>query len=255
MIFVENNLKFQLSTPQYELPVFGFPVGELRLLQNSNINEQILPISEFTNYLKSEKIKLCTFRGREDIKVCRILESIGFIFISTYNVVECYKEEFKEIKNESNYCISLASKEEFDRIIEIEGTVKDYSTFSIDPLISDDKSSKRNILRVKSHFKKDNHRIYVVRIKDTIAGFIQFKVDFVNKRAYTLNAAIHPDFQRMRIGKTLFSDSFKTMFDEGCEVIASDYSTQNIGSAKLHQLCNFKIIDQEIHFRYFLNKN
>jgi ribosomal protein S18 acetylase RimI-like enzyme len=250
MVFYKNLLNFRLSTPEYELPVFGYRVGELRLIEEA-INEEAKPISELINYLKSNEIKTCTFRGPEEINAIRLIENIGFRFVSTYNQVECKIEEFKEIKTQTNYETNIADSQEFEEILQIEKLVNDFSTFSIDPLIDSCIASQRNMIRVKSHFKKENHRIYIVKINGKIAGFIQFVLDVSNKIAHTLNAAIHPDYQKANIGKTLFSNSFKAIFNEGCNIITSDYSIQNIGSAKLHTMCNFRIVKQELHFRYF----
>jgi ribosomal protein S18 acetylase RimI-like enzyme len=255
MIFFKKfDLYYQLTTPGYELPVFGHKVGELRLVNNSE-NQEYLPFSDLIPYLITNDINICTFRGKEDIGVIRTLESVGFKFVSSYNTVECTKEGFTEIKNSQAYKVTAANIEDFNEILEIEKCVQDYSTFSVDPLIDRKIASERNMIRVKSHFNKTNHRIYIVKIKNRIAGFIQFDVDLGNSKAYTLNAAIHPDFQKMDIGKSLFSYSFKSIFSEGCNIIFSDYSIQNIGSTKLHDLCNFKTIEREIHLRYFNKKN
>jgi ribosomal protein S18 acetylase RimI-like enzyme len=240
-----------LSTPHYELPVFGYKVGELRVIKNTQDTTDYIPFTEFKGYIKENGIRICTFRGKENIHIIRLLESIGFQFVSTYNVVNCSKEEFAEIKTDGKIKIELANQKDYEKILEIERTVFDASTFSIDPLIEEEIASKRNAIRVKSHFNKPNHRIYISRVDNNIAGFIQFIADIENKKADTLNAGIHPQYQNMKIGKALFSKAFKTLFDEGCEMITSDYSTQNIGSGKLHILCNFRIIHQEIHLRYF----
>lgn len=253
MIFFDDFLNFQLLTPDYEVPVFGYKVGELRLLDGVIPDNSILPLSEFETYLSDNNIRICTFRGKENIHVIQLLEKIGFKFISTYNIVECERGEFAEIQKDQEYKISIATPDDYDDILEIEKTVQDYSTFSIDHLIDDKIASVRNSIRVKSHFTKPNHRIYVVKVNNVIAGFIQFVVDIKNKRAETLNAAIHPEFQKVKIGKSLFSDAFKTLFKEGCKIITSDYSSQNIGSAKLHKMCKFRIVDQEIHLRYYLD--
>jgi GNAT superfamily N-acetyltransferase len=250
MVFYENRLYFRLTTPEYELPVFGYRVGELRLIEEA-INGEVNSMSELKNYLTNNEIKICTFRGPEEINAIRLIENIGFRFVSTYNQVECKKEEFKEIKTQTNYEINVADSQEFEEILQIEKLISDFSTFSIDPLIDSNITSQRNMIRVKSHFKKENHRIYVVKINGRIAGFIQFVLDVRNEIAHTLNAAIHPDYQKVNIGKTLFSNSFKAVFNEGCNIITSDYSTQNIGSAKLHTMCNFRTVKQELHFRYF----
>lgn len=251
MNFYEDNLRFKLTTPEYELPVFGYKVGELRLVENIDNTTELLPFSEFKTYLVENEIKICTFRGKENIHVIRILESIGFKFVSTYCIAECYKDEFKEIKN-TKFKICLANSNDFSEILDIASAVSDYSSFSIDPLINKKLVSKRNSLRTQSIFKKDNHRIYVVKINEHIGGFIQFIVDIKNKRVYTQSAAIHPNFQKMNIGKSLFSETCKAFFQEGFEVIINNsFSTQNLGSSKLHMLCNFKIIDHEIHLRYF----
>jgi ribosomal protein S18 acetylase RimI-like enzyme len=249
--FKHNNYNFRLSIPEYELPVFGYKVGELRLTENIENENKILPFSEITVYLKEQEIKICTFRGKENIHIIRLFENAGFKFVSTYNIVKCVKEEFAEIQTSKNVKVCLASIDEYDKILDIERTVLDASTFSIDPLIDKNIASKRNAIRVQSHFNKPNHRIYITRINNDIAGFIQFDVDIKNKKADTLNAGIHPAYQNMKIGKALFSEAFKILFEEGCEIITSDYSTQNIGSRKLHLLCNFRIVNQEIHLRYF----
>lgn len=250
-VFKHNNYIFKLDIPEYDLPVFGYKVGELRLTENIENENKILSFSEITAYLKEQEIKICTFRGDENIHIIRLLENTGFKFVSTYNIVKCYKKEFEEIKTGKNVKICLACKDEFNKILDIERKVSDASTFSIDPLIDKSITSKRNAIRVQSHFNKPNHRIYISKIDNNIIGFIQFDVDIKNKKADTLNAGIHPEYQNMKIGKALFSEAFKLLFQEGCEVITSDYSTQNIGSRKLHLLCNFRIVDQEIHLRYF----
>jgi ribosomal protein S18 acetylase RimI-like enzyme len=248
-VFKHNNYYFNLSIPVYELPVFGFNVGELRLIEN--IENKSFLFSDFKAHLKEQEIKICTFRGKENIHIIRLLESIGFKFVSTYNIVECYKKEFAEIETNNKVKICLANTSDFDKTLEIEKTVLDFSTFSIDPLIDGNIASKRNSIRVQSHFAKPNHRIYVSKINNKITGFIQFNVDIKNKKAETLNAGVNPEYQKMEIGKALFSKAFKILFKEGCEIITSDYSTQNIGSGRLHILCNFRIVDQEVHLRYF----
>lgn len=255
ILFKHNDLVFELSTPEYELPVFGFKIGELRLINASipnTTNFDIIPLSGIINYFTEHNIRICTFRGKEDIKVVRELEKCGFLFVSSYNVVECAKNDFRHINIVSKFNVEVAKESDFDEILAIEKLVKDYSTFSIDPLISDNASSSRNVIRVRSHFSKKNHRIYIVKVDSIIAGFIQFVVDYEKRIAHTLNAAIRPEYQGNNIGKVLFSDSFKAIFSDNCDLITSDYSTQNIGSARLHEKCNFKIIRQDIHLRLFL---
>ncbi len=251
-LFKHNDFLFKLTTPDYEIPVFGFKVGELRLVNSLDVDENSIPFTELTTYLGNMDIKICTFRGEESINVVRLLQDVDFKFVSTYNKVICTKEDFKEIPNTTNFNIDLARELDYEDILEIEKTVLDYSTFSIDSLIEVDKASIRNAIRVKSHFKKKNHRIYVTRKDGKIVGFIQFLVDIDNKKADTLNLGIHPDYQSMGIGKSLFSDTISGIFKEGCELVTSDFSTQNIGSGRLHFLCNFKLEAQEIHLRYYI---
>jgi ribosomal protein S18 acetylase RimI-like enzyme len=240
-----------MTIPDYELPVFGFKVGELRFSENIEDNVELLPFSGIKDYLKEKEIKICTFRGKENIHIIRLLENIGFKFVSTYNKGSWYKEDFPEIKMNESVEICLATTNDYDKVLDIERTVLDFSTFSVDPLIDEKITSKRNSIRVKSHFSKPNHRIYISKINNNIVGYFQFDVNVKNKKADALNAGIHTDYQKMKIGRALFSGALKILFKEGCEVITSDYSTQNIGSGKLHLLCNFRITDQEIHLRYF----
>ncbi len=251
-VFKKSKWFFELKTPEYEIPVFGFRVGELRLNESPSSNAKVMYLKDLQRHLVKQDIKICTFRGKEDIMVIRLLEDLGFKFVSTYNVVECSEFDFKAIFKDTSYNIDIANENEYNEILRIIELVKDYSSFSIDPRINEKTAAKRNVIRVKSHFNKNGHRIYVVRIDGIVAGFIQFVIDWPNRIAHTMNAAVNPTYQKAKIGKTLFSDSFQSIFTEGCNSITSDYSTQNIGSVRLHQLCNFKIIRQDIHFRFYL---
>lgn len=252
MKFNEQELEFELKIPEYEIPVFGYKVGELRLIPKSSDDIDILPFSGLTQYLADNEIKICTFRGTENIRIIRLLESVGFKFVSTYCIAECKKHEFTELSSSGLLNIQKATPDDYDEILRISSSVSDYSTFAIDPMIDKAIIVKRNAARTKSIFKKPNQCVYFVKIDGVIAGFIQYDIDLENKTAYTQSAAVHPDYQKRKVGESLFSQSIKTLLAEDIELLVNNsFSTQNIGSSKLHMKCNFKIVDHEIHMRYF----
>ena len=251
MTFKSDIYHFMLTTPEYELPVFGYRVGELRLVTNALPGEVAL-LKDLPDYLARNEIKICTFRGIEDIHVIRILEDIGFRFVSTYCIAVCPKRYYEHKVINSEIKIRLGTEADAEQILDIAGLVSDYSTFAVDPEIPFEVVGARNKARTKAIMKKENYCGYVSVVGNIITGFIQYVVDIPSSTAYTQSAAIHPDYHQSGIGETLFRESMRTLFDSGCEIVVNDsYSTQNIGSYKVHAKCNFFITDHEIHMRLF----
>uniref|UniRef100_UPI00404831AF hypothetical protein n=1 Tax=Algoriphagus sp. TaxID=1872435 RepID=UPI00404831AF len=245
------NQIFKFHVPDYETIVFGGKIGELRLVKKEiDFNKtEIFPLNNLRDYLISNKIIACTFRGKEDIHIVQTLIKFGFDFIATYNSIEVDEKSYKRIKISTKLEVCKAEENEFDEILTLESNVFDFSTFQIDNRFENSITSYRNALRVKSYFDKPGHYASIIKYLGKIVGFLQFKVDFENKVADCVNGAIHQDFQGLFIGPKLYSESFSSIFKLGVDKITGGYCTQNYPVAKIFKACNFRITDQEIHLR------
>ena len=253
--FRHENYIFKLTTPKYEVPIFGYNIGELRLIQNIEFKQkerEIVEIKNLDKYIIENEIMICTYRGQEEINIIRLLMELGFIFVGTFNEVYCLKEEFISIDYKKDFGFSIARTNEFDEILNLEGKVFDYSTFQIDPLIDAEIASKRNVSRVESYFNRNGHLIFVVRLKNRIVGFQQFIVDDEKSEATSVNAAIHPNFQNLSLGVVLYSKSFSNIFKNDINIIKAGFSNQNISSSNILYFHNFKLDHQEIHLRKYI---
>lgn len=255
--FSHKEIIFSLSIPAYEIPVFGYKLGELRLEYNNIVEteiEKIIPLIDIKEFLVKNNIYTCTFRGKEDIKIVRILNELGFKFVGTYMTFCGLRQEFKEIKMKTDMEVGIASENDFEEILGLEENVFDYSTFQIDPLFNPKKTAHRNCVRIKSYFNNPLHKTFIIRIKGKLAGFIQFLVDNEHGVADCVNGAVASGFQGLFIGPKLYSDAFKLVYSFGINKIIGGYSNQNIAVAKLFTACNFKKIDHEIHLRLHIKE-
>jgi hypothetical protein len=253
--FFHEDYIFHLTTPEYEAAVFGYKIGELRSISSKSINlekTEIVSICHFEKYIIENEIKICTYRGEEKIGIIRLLMELGFLFVGTFSEVSCKKEEFNDLSYKKDFDFSIAGPDEYNEILKLEATVFDYSTFQIDPLVDLEIAFKRNKRRVKSYFNRSGHVIYVVRINEKIAGFLQFVIDPKENYADCVNGGIHPDFQKVSLGVVLYSKSFSKVFDTGIQLIKSGFGVQNIAMSKIFSLFNFKLDSQEIHLRKFI---
>jgi ribosomal protein S18 acetylase RimI-like enzyme len=251
-IFKADEFYFRLSVPEYEIPVFGYKIGELRrVFLRGDESFNVVDLSELRTFLNEIEIRICTFRGEEDITVTRLLQDLGFLFVGTYKTVECEKKSFKKFKINSDLQVTGLDVHEFDQVIELENDVMDFSTFQLDLLVDASISALRNVERVKSYFNRSNHKIFVMRNGETVIGFLQFLVDTDSKIAECVNGAIHKNFQNLFFGPILYSESFNNVFKLGIEKIIGGFSTQNTRVNKLFSQFNFRITDEEIHLRLF----
>lgn len=248
--FYKNDWLFELTIPEYEISTFGCKIGELKKINIDPPYKNIFDLNEIGSYCKTNDILSCTFRGKEDINIIRYLNSLGFQFVSTFYTLSCDHEEFKRIDIDNELKVIEATEKDFDRILEIESKVFDYSTYQIDPLYPNDITSLRNVKRVKFYFPNPNHHSFIIRKGDIIIGFIQFLYDNTNGIAYAENGAVDPDFHEQFIGTKLYSESFVSIFNSGINKIMSGVSAQNDRALKIHLATNFKIINQEIHLRW-----
>jgi ribosomal protein S18 acetylase RimI-like enzyme len=248
--FCKNDWIFELTTPEYEISTFGDKIGELRKVDIKIPNKNVFELDEIDLYCKTNNILSCTFRGKEDINIVRYLNSIGFQFVSTFYTLSCDRSDFKRIDIENDLNVIEATEKDFDRILEIESKVFDYSTYQIDPLFSNDITSKRNVKRVKFYFSNPNHHTFIIMKGTLVIGFIQFLYDNILGIAYAENGAVDPDFHERFVGTKLYSEAFVSIFNSGINKIMSAVSAQNVRALKIHLSTNFKIINQEIHLRW-----
>jgi ribosomal protein S18 acetylase RimI-like enzyme len=137
--------------------------------------------------------------------------------------------------------------EDYKQMVDIKSRVFDYSTHQLDPSLDKEKTSHRNVLRLSSYFTNPNHCAYVGRLNGKVIGYLQFVVN--GKSALCTNGAIDPNYHGMFIGAKIYSNAFESVFDQGVKVITSGYCNQNIPARKIHQACNFKVKEHEIHLR------
>lgn len=246
--FKEDKLIFHVTTPLYEVPIFGDYMGEMRLIQDIPDGFMPIPLHEISKFFLDEEILACTFRGTENTEVVRRLNGLGFFFVGTYSVVTCVDKEFKPIPNNSDLQVIKAIEADYEAMINIKSKVYDYSTHQLDPLLDPATTSYRNVMRLKSYFTNPNHCAYVGKQDDVVVGYLQFVVN--GDTAFCANGAIHPDYQGLFIGAKVYSDAFSNVFKQGVKIITSGYCNQNIPARKLHQACGFKVKDHEIHLRY-----
>ena len=257
-LFYHKNDIYQLNIPEYEVPVFGYKIGELKLKEgdgnHSGGSQEVLSLLGIKDYLKKNGVLACTYRGKENIDTVRFLNDLGFKFVGTYNDCCCHRNEFKEINIRSTLEVRVASINELEEILLLEDKIFDFSSFRIDPLFNSIVTAQRNVVRVKSYFANPLHRIYILKVKGKIAGFLQFIVESETGTANCVNGAIATEFQGLFIGPKLYSDAFKSVFELGISKIYGGYSNQNIAVAKLFSACNFRNIEQTILIRDYLKK-
>jgi ribosomal protein S18 acetylase RimI-like enzyme len=249
-VFQSSSGYFRLFFPEYETPVFGQKVCELRSASiHPNEVQECEHLSDLYEYLSANKYLFCTYRGVEDIHIVRILNSLGFEFVSTYKNVQCNAHDFREIPLNSDLDISVGDHYDHDKALMLEKGVMDYSTFQIDPLVDANLSSNRNVVRVKSYFSHPQHKMYVLRKGTELIGFLQFLVDGEARVADCVNGAIAREYQRLFIGPRLYSEAFKSLFKMGIKTIRGGFSSQNKPVVKLFAACNFRVVSEEIHLR------
>jgi ribosomal protein S18 acetylase RimI-like enzyme len=248
--FEKDGYILGLTMPEYETNIFGGKMSELRAIKNEGQRVSlILPLENIESYCRCGNILACTFRGKEDMKLVRYLNNIGFQFVSTFSTISCTKNEFKPIKAISDLKVTVAKEEDHSEILNIESKVFDYSTYQLDDRFPNEITAFRNVVRVTSYFHNPNHCTYVIRHEGKVIGFSQFLIDTVHKTAKAVNAAVDPMYHGMFVGPKLYSDAFKDIFDWGILSITSGCSNQNTAALKIHQACGFRITEQEIHLR------
>lgn len=245
---------FKISEPKYEIDNFGYKVAELRLIntpEKLKYGDISFSMNFLRDYLKQRIVIACTFRGEEDIKLVRYLDSLGFKFVGTFNTMKCIKSEFKEITIKSNLKTKMTTGlvDEAKQILNIEKKVFDYSSYQLDPDFPNEITAKRNVMRVKSYFGDKNHVIFTIKQKNKVLGFLQFIINKEKHTANCVNGAVDPEFQGMFVGPVLYSEAFNSIFNFGVNEITSGCSNQNIGALKIHTNCGFRIINNEIHLR------
>jgi len=249
MIFCQEDLFFELKTPEYEIPTFGGKIGELRLIGADKVyNSDFLLFESLDGYLRDNGYIACTFRGDEDIWLVRFLNDNGFKFVGTFSKLVCPVKMNTHIRVNTDLNVTLACEDDYEGILSVCRNVFDYSTYQMDYDFSLAKMAERNVNRVKSYFTHPKHVCYVIKIYGVVQGFLQFV--FEGDKAKCVNGAVAEDYQGLVVGSKLYSDSFSHVFDFwGADTIESGCSNQNIPVLKLHDACGFKIKSQEIHLR------
>lgn len=245
MIFSNGNFHFKLNTPKYEIPTFGGKMGELRSVDKYTDS---YPSEELVSYLRHNDYLACTYRGVEDIRVVRALNNMGFKFVASYRFFRGYYYDFTPVEaNVDGLKICKATPEDYDRILEIEGKVFDYSTYQIDPDFPNEITSYRNVLRVKSYFTNPDHVCYVAKVDGVVVGFIQFIIS--NNIAENVNSAILPEYHGRHIGAVLYAQGFGMAYGSAREATGW-VCVQNPRPFKLLNRMGFKFLEQEIHLRW-----
>jgi ribosomal protein S18 acetylase RimI-like enzyme len=247
--FYKNDWLFELTMPEYEIDTFGGKIGELRKVDTDIAGKDVFDLDEFKPYCAANKILSCTFRGKEDIKLVRYLNEIGFMFVGTFFSLSCDRNDFKKIEIGNNLKVTEANKNEFNKVLDIELKVFDYSSYQLDPMFPLDTTSKRNVKRVAFYFNNPDHHLFVIKKDEQILGFIQFLYDTKAGIASAVNGAIDPDFHEQLVGSKMYSDSFASIFNQNINKIVSHVCAQNVRALKIHLATNFKIIDHELHLR------
>jgi len=246
-LFSKDKWLFNLTTPEYETAIFGYRMGELRLV--SSFASADLCLDDIAQYMTDEEMLACTFRGKENIDLVRYLNSIGFLFVGTYSIVTCDTYDFYRVNMRSDLNIIQANRDDYEGMINIKKKVFDYSTHQLDPLFHNDITSHRNVLRLKSYFDNPNHYAYICKYKNKVIGYLQFIVDKEHNTALCTNGAIDPDYHRLFIGVHVYTEAFNNIFEMGIEQITSGYCNQNLPAMKIHRSCGFKLKEHEIHLR------
>lgn len=251
MIYHKLPWFFKLTIPEYETSTFGGKMGELRLVNESDIDTPITSFGKIEEDLISQGVLACTFRGKEDTQLVRYLNGLGFEFVATYRFFDCASYNFMELNTENEAAeVLLATPEDYDRILEIEKDVFDYSTYQIDPSFPNEITSYRNTLRVKYYFNNPDHVCYVIKYLHNVVGFMQFLIDEDSETAENVNSGIISDVQSRGLGTKLYSESLRTLFSTGVTMITGGVCTQNVRPIKILNAMGVKFIDHEIHLRW-----
>lgn len=247
IIFSKDKWLFKLEIPEYETPIFGAKMAEVRLI--SQPETASYSMDNIKEYLDLNEILACTFRGKEITVLVQYLNNLGFRFIGTFNTLYCRNEQFTRITVNSGMKVIKAEPKDYDKLLDIESKVFDYSSYQLDPLFSNEIAAYRNALRVKSYLGNANHVAYVVKHEKSIIGFLQFIIDSGKRIAKCVNGAVIPDHHGHFVGPKLYSDAFQYIFASGVYSITSGCSNQNTSAYKIHSACGFRITEQEIHLR------
>lgn len=256
IFFHHNQWMFKLTTPEYETEIFGGKMGELRLIKTLDKLKEgdiSLSMSFFPDFMLQRGILACTFRGQENTNLVQYLNGIGFKFIGTFMSMKCEnlcQDYLKPFKAPNNYSWEEASEKDYNRILEIESKVFDYSSFQIDKRFPNEITSYRNVLRVKSYFNHQNHHIYIVKDNNKIVGFIQAIVDKENHKVELVNGGLDPDYHGKGVGTKLYNLTFNMFFSVmGINIITTNFCVQNIPVLKIKQAYGFTLTGTEIHLR------
>ncbi|MDD5220014.1 MAG: hypothetical protein PHV11_05590 [Candidatus Bipolaricaulis sp.] len=246
VIFKKDIWFFGLSVSEYEVSNFGYNVGELKMAEEKGY-PQVMDMDKIKDYLISQKILVCTYRGAEDINMVRYLSLLGFLFVGTFSEAYCRKSNFNEIKIKNDLKITKAEKDDYEEMKRIQASVFDYSTYQLDSMFPIRVTSERNVKRLSSYFINPHHISFVSRYDNNIIGFLQFVID--GDIAHCVNGAVSPGFQKLFVGMQLYSESFRNIFGLGATMITSAYCNQNVSVMRMHQAFNFKVTNHEIHLR------
>jgi len=252
MLFKENDWYFKLTVPEYETPIFGGLMGEIRVVSKEEfLDQQYFKYIALKDYLSNSDLLACTFRGKEDTPLIMYLQSLGFMFVGTFSNVLCTKANFRILSMFDRSHISLATEDDYEHMSNIQARVFDYSTHQLDPRLNTDITSKRNVLRLQSYFNRSGHRVYVYKLRGAVLGYLQFIVG--DGTATCVNGAVDPDYHGMFVGAPLYSYAFNDLFiNEECNSITSAFCNQNKPVSKLHQALGFKIMSHEVHLRLII---
>lgn len=93
---------------------------------------------------------------------------------------------------------------------------------------------------IQSLYSRKAGEVYVATYKETVAGFIQAEHHLWNRLSYLHGLVVHPDYRRLKIGKSLLSVIEESSKRKGNRGLYVDTPVDNVGGRKFYTAASFK---------------
>ena len=155
-----ENQKYQIVRCQYDDILFDQEVYELRECEGNSDDHQ----GENALINRLGGIGFCTFRGSNHQRMIHLLEENEFKFIDDLIFLKIQKRKFSKLFKKNRINIDVITGSPSQKIIEninnIQKSVYDFSTFQQDKRLSDEITSRRNVIKIQSLFAKENYMVF-----------------------------------------------------------------------------------------------
>jgi hypothetical protein len=229
----------------------GLKVFELTIQEEDiYLNEQIEQFELKSDYVV---IKLPIVLNRH----LTSLQDLGYQFIEqlTINSHLAVVPKLTPIMNRflGKLSCQIAKSDEVDLIRhEIDSDLFDTDRVSLDPKFSKQDASNRYLGMISDEIEQ-NGKIYVIKFNEMVVGFFTLHMSLQNI-AYCNLGGIFKNFQNLGFG--IFLNYFQICItrDLGGEQTITAYSSNNVGAFAVHQMFDYKVIEQYYVFIKHISK-